>query len=318
MEAAFILGLAAFIDYLVGDPRSLPHPVQVMGKFIQWQTQWILAATGSSSGRRLGGIIIGVGTIGSSALVGWLLASLASSVHAVIEIGLVAIALASCFAGSSLRRAAEEVLQPLEAGDLETARQQLSQYVGRDTESLSAGEVLRAVLETVAENTTDGVTAPLFYAIIGALLPGVGALPFTFGYKAASTLDSTIGYLTEPYTDVGCFSAKLEDALTWLPCRLSVVTLALMSGQLLKVWQLCRRDAVRDPSPNAGWSECAYAAILQVQMGGKNIYQGQVKHKPFLGDDIEPITPQKVRQALQLTRWCFLLWLVVGSTLCLI
>ncbi|MGH2412651.1 MAG: cobalamin biosynthesis protein CobD/CbiB, partial [Microcystaceae cyanobacterium] len=136
-----------------------------------------------------------------------------------------------------------------------------------------------------------------------------GSVPLALAYKAASTLDSMIGYRQEPYTDLGWFSAQLEDYLTWLPCRLTVLTLALISGNPQYVLQICRRDANKDPSPNSGWSECVYAAILGVQLGGTNIYSGVVQQKPLLGDGIDPITPDKIYQALALTRNCCLIWL---------
>ena len=251
-------------------------------------------------------------TLGSG-LFGWLIVRGASWVHPFLGMSLEIILLASCFAGRSLRRAAFDVLQPLTSGDIELARAKLSQYVGRDTAHLSESEIMRAVLETVAENATDGVTAPLFYAIVGAFLPGVGSVPLTFAYKAASTLDSMIGYRQEPHTDLGWFSAQLEDRLTWLPCRLTVLTLALISGKPRQVLSLCRRDALTDPSPNSGWSECVYAAILGVQLGGINLYRGAVKYKPLLGNPTYPITPEKIYQALQLTRLCFLIWLGIAS-----
>jgi adenosylcobinamide-phosphate synthase len=108
---------------------------------------------------------------------------------------------------------------------------------------------------------------------------------------------------------LGWFSAKTDDVLTWLPCRLTVLTLALLSGKPFYVWQICDRDANQDPSPNSGWSECVYAAILKVQLGGENRYRGVIKYKPLLGDDIEAIAVPKISEALTLTRTCFLLWL---------
>jgi adenosylcobinamide-phosphate synthase len=240
---------------------------------------------------------------------GWLLVRVTTQAHPVFGISLATILLASCFAGRSLRSAAVDVLQPLTAGDVVTTRTKLSLYVGRDTENLPPAEILRAVLETIAENTTDGVTAPLFYAIVGVLLPGVGSVPLALGYKAASTLDSMIGYKKEPFTDIGWFSAQFEDYLTWLPCRLTVLTLALLSGHPYRVFSLCHRDAVQDPSPNSGWSECAYAAVLQVQLGGKNVYGGVVKEKPPLGNPTQPITTETVYLALRWMRAVFLVWL---------
>jgi len=220
------------------------------------------------------------------------------------------ILLASCFAGRSLRRAAEEVLAPLAEGDIETARQTLSLYVGRDTQQLSASEIYRAVLETVSENAVDGVLAPLFFAIVGSWFSASASV--AIAYKAASTLDSMVGYKEAPYADLGWFSARLEDGLTWLPCRISVLTIALISGRPRQVLRVCQRDAPMDPSPNAGWSECAYAVALGVQVGGENIYRGKIKRKPLLGESNRPITAAVVRQAIGLTRRAFLVGLTVG------
>ncbi|NER19387.1 MAG: cobalamin biosynthesis protein [Symploca sp. SIO1C2] len=310
--AAIVLLLAASLDYLIGDPGNWPHPVRVMGWLISRLTQSAIKYLHQKWQTRLAGIGLGVGLIIGSGAVGWLLVQGASWINSGLGVALESILLASCFAGRSLRAAAVDVLQPLTNGQLEEARSRLAQYVGRDTEKLGLPEILRAVLETVAENATDGVMAPLFYAIVGAFVPGVGSVPFALAYKAASTLDSMIGYRQEPYTDVGWFSARLEDILTWLPCRLTVVTLALLSGKPFAVWHLCYRDAPQDPSPNSGWSECTYAAILGVQLGGKNWYQGIAKHKPLLGEPVYPITTDKITHALQLTRYCFLVWLAIA------
>jgi adenosylcobinamide-phosphate synthase len=236
---------------------------------------------------------------------------LAGRIHPAVGLCCEVVLLASCLAGRSLRRAAEEVLEPLGTGDIATARDRLGLYVGRDTEHLDEAEILRAVLETVSENATDGVLAPLFYALVGAFLP-LGSVPLALAYKAASTLDSMIGYRTAPYTDLGWFSARLEDVLTWLPCRLTVLTVALLSGRPRQVWALCRRDAPADPSPNAGWSEAAYAAALGVQLGGRNSYRGQIREKPLLGDATQAITADRISRALALTRWATALWLALG------
>jgi len=202
---------------------------------------------------------------------------------------------------------------PLPEDPLQEARRRLAQYVGRDTQDLSAPEIRRAVLETVTENAVDGVLAPLFYGLVGAaIVPAVGSAPLALAYKAASTLDSMVGYRHAPYTHLGWFSARLEDVLTWVPCRCAVVTLALLSGQPRQVIALCRRDAPQDPSPNAGWSECVYAAALGVQMGGLNTYGGVPKAKPILGDPLRAIDHETIAQAMALTRRCFLLWLGLG------
>ncbi|MBD2354981.1 cobalamin biosynthesis protein [Tolypothrix sp. FACHB-123] len=314
----YILIFAAILDYIIGDPWGWPHPVQVMGWGISLFTKVAGKYFHHSLSQRIAGIFLSIVLIIGSAVVGWLIIYIARWLHPVLAIVLESIILASCFALKSLRIAAINVLKPLTAGNLTEARDTLSNYVGRDTKDLSEAEVLRAILETVTENATDGVMAPLFYAIVGAFIPFVGAAPLALAYKASSTLDSMVGYKEAPYTYLGWFSARLEDYLTWVPCRLTVITLALLSGKPLHVWHICSRDGVKDPSPNSGWSECAYAAILGVQMGGTNWYRGVAKHKPLLGDDIYPITPDTIESALQLTRYCFLIWLGVAIAIFLI
>ncbi|MGK7944205.1 MAG: adenosylcobinamide-phosphate synthase CbiB [Microcystaceae cyanobacterium] len=308
-KAAIALVGAALLDYIIGDPWGWIHPVQVMGWFISHLSQLLITHCPQKWQRRLGGIALGLTIIIGSGLSGWLLITVATRLHPLLGLLLEIILLASCFAGRSLRLAALDVLAPLKEGNLVIARQKLSQYVGRDTEQLSQAEILRATVETVAENAIDGVTSPLFYAILGLIFPAIGSAPFALAYKASSTLDSMIGYRREPYTDIGWFSAKLEDLLTWFPCRLTVLNLAVLSGKPKTVLSICYRDAPQDPSPNSGWSEAVYAGILGVQLGGKNTYQGEVKMKPLLGDPLSPITPETVTDGLNLTRIVYLLWL---------
>ncbi|MEO1589868.1 MAG: adenosylcobinamide-phosphate synthase CbiB [Cyanobacteria bacterium J06632_22] len=314
LHPALVLVLAAALDAALGDPWSWPHPVQAMGWLIQrggklgwqwFQPPWM---------QRLWGIGLAIVVIGSSGLLTAAILAGATRWHPLLGFALEIVLLASCWAERSLRDAAQDVLEPLTQGNLAQARQQLAQYVGRETTQLTPTEIRRAILETVSENTTDGVLAPLFYAGLGSLM-GIGAAPLAMAYKAASTLDSMVGYKRAPYTYVGWFSARLEDGLTWLPCRLTVLTVALLSGRPMHVWQLCWRDARADPSPNAGWSECAYAAALGVQLGGWNQYQGKPTFKPYLGDSHQSITAVHVRQALALTRRSFYLWLTAASLL---
>jgi adenosylcobinamide-phosphate synthase len=298
---------ALLLDYIVGDPWSWLHPVQVMGWYITaWSKfTWKYLATPTAS--KISGIglcgtlVLGCG-MGSWAFFHYL-QMWQPIVAKILEI----ILLASCLAGKSLRQASVDVLGSIQ--DLSEARKRLSKYVGRDTNKLTAPEIYRAILETVAENSVDGVTAPWFYALLGVSL-GLGAVPLALAYKAASTLDSMVGYLREPYKDLGWASAKLEDILTWLPCRLTVATLALLSGKPITVWQICQHDAVQDPSPNSGWSECIYAAILGVQLGGNNYYQGELRSKPLLGDPGKEIEVEMIDQALNLTQKVVWLWLL--------
>lgn len=302
---------AALLDFLIGDPWSWLHPVQVMGWAISIYSKFVFKFIDNSVLQKIAGIgLTLVLFLGSSGIV-WGMISIAKLIHPWIAIVTESIILASCFAGKSLRDAAEDVLAPLKDDDIEQARSRLSQYVGRDTKNLSEPEILRAVLETVAENGVDGVMAPLFWAIVGLTTP-MGPAPFAIGYKAVSTLDSMVGYIAPPYTHLGWCSAKLDDLLTYIPCRLMVLTLGIISRHPIALWNQCRRDGKQDPSPNSGWSECAYAVTLGVQLGGLNTYRGIVKSKPILGIPRRSITPGIIRSALDLNRRCFLSWLLIA------
>ncbi len=307
----FTLVLAALLDYVLGDPWGWLHPVQVMGGAIDLWSKFTWKYLKQPIAKKISGIGLFVVMVVSSGVGSWLFFQILRSIQPVIAQVLEIILLASCLAGRSLRQAAQDVLTPLTAGDIAAARLRLKKYVGRDTDRLTTTEIYRAVLETVAENATDGVSAPWFYALLGASLPAVGPVPLALAYKAASTLDSMVGYRQEPYADLGWCSAQVEDVLTWLPCRLTVITLALLSGRPGKVLAICQRDARQDPSPNSGWSECIYAAILGVQLGGANYYQGELRTKPLLGDDTQMIGAGQIDRALNLTRQVFLLWLLL-------
>ncbi|HEY9825229.1 MAG TPA: adenosylcobinamide-phosphate synthase CbiB, partial [Stenomitos sp.] len=259
-SSAGILIISALLDFIIGDPWRWPHPVQGMGWVIRQVCRVTWRWVKHPLGLRIAGVGLGLGLVLGSASLAWMSLYFAFQLWVPGGWLLEVVLLASCFAGRSLRAAATDVLDTLKRGSLEDARLALSRYVGRDTTDLSEPEILRAVLETVAENSTDGVMAPLFYAALGSFLP-TGPLPLAIAYKAASTLDSMVGYRDTPYTDLGWFSAKLDDVLTWVPCRLNVITLGLISGKMQTVWRLCRQDAHKDASPNSGWSECAYAAI---------------------------------------------------------
>jgi adenosylcobinamide-phosphate synthase len=304
-----ILIAALMLDFLVGDPWEWLHPVQVMGWYITAWSELTWKYLTQPWARKIAGVGLCASLLLGCAIGSWAFLHYLAIWQPLLVKVLEIILLASCLAGRSLRKAAIEVLAVI--NDLPAARQSLSRYVGRDTAHLSQMEVYRALLETVAENTTDGVTAPWFYALLGASL-GIGVVPLALAYKAASTLDSMVGYLREPYTDLGWASAKFEDILTWLPCRLTVITLALCSGKPLQVWRICQRDANQDPSPNSGWSECVYAAILEVQLGGDNYYQGVLRSKPLLGDPVTTIDEQKIDRAFALTRQTIWIWLVIA------
>jgi len=236
-------------------------------------------------------------------------------IHPVLGILAEGFLIATTIAQKSLKEAALEVYHPLKKGDLKEARMKLSYIVGRDTEKLDEQEVVRGTVETVAENTTDGVTAPLFWALIG------GA-PLAMVYRAINTCDSMVGNMSERYREFGWASAKLDDVVNWIPSRITGVLMILSNkpekSSYRAVWTLLFRDAKRHPSPNSGWGEAAVAAILGIQLGGINFYKGVISNRAKMGDPIVPLVMGhilKTNQILTRTVFLFLITLWIGGVL---
>jgi adenosylcobinamide-phosphate synthase len=214
----------------------------------------------------------------------------------------------TCFAARDLAAHSHRVYRALKSGDLPEARRRVAMLVGRDTDRLDETGVTRAAVESVAENLVDGVTAPLFFAVLGG--PVAAML-----YKAASTLDSTFGYKTDRYLRFGWASARFDDLLNWVPARLTapLVALTAMVFGLSPAgsWRACRRDARKHDSPNAGWPEAAVAGALGVQLGGVNYYDGEPHDGPRFGDPVRPLE----RHDIPRTNWLMLATACVGLAL---
>ena len=267
---------------------------------------------------RLGGALLAALVVAASAAAGWALEQLLrisggpGGLGAWLALGLVVVA--SALAGRSLRLAVEAVLEPLalEPSDLPLARQRLAWIVGRDVQGLPRSELLRAAAETASENAVDGLFAPLFWMLLGAFVWGLapqapGPLAFAWAYKASSTLDSMLGYRTGRLRWLGTAGARLDDLLTWLPCRLTALSL----GQLAQALA----DGASDPSPNAGVSEAAYAHAVGVQLGGANYYGGELRQKPLLNAGGGPVTGASVHRMLGLSQRTAFAWLALASGL---
>ena len=325
----FLLVIAAAgLDRLVGDPLWCPHPVVVMGWWISRLRQLIETWAGDRAwALRLGGGLITLLLVGGSGAAGWLLEQWAigaeQPVAQAIALALLLIALASALAGRSLEQAVQRVLRALP--DLVAARTALSWIVGRDTQELNAPEILRAAAETASENAVDGLFAPLFWMLVGAglwssgLSSAPGPLALAWGFKAASTLDSMLGYRRGRLQWLGTAGARLDDLLVWMPCRLVALSLPLAAGVgPTRSWHLFRaalRDGAPDPSPNAGVSQAIYAWVLGIRLGGTNRYGDQVRNKPLLAAPGAAATAASVEQMLQLSRRLELWWLLAGVIL---
>ncbi|WXJ94795.1 Cobalamin biosynthesis protein CobD [Neomoorella carbonis] len=307
--SVLLLVLALLLDLAVGDPPWLLHPTQVMGAGIS-ALERILWRPNASQGYLLvtGGVVV-VGIVGASWAITWGLLAAAGRINYWVEVLLAAWLLATTIAPRGLATAAAGVARSLAVGDLLQARRQVGYIVGRDTAGLSAGEVVRATVETVAENTSDGVIAPLFYFFLGGV-------PLAMAYRAVNTLDSMLGYKNDRYLFFGRAAARLDDVANYLPARLTGIAIcvaAALLGYGRRAWTIMRRDARRHPSPNSGFPEAAVAGALGVQLGGLNYYQGRPSRRPLIGEARQALRKEHISQAVCLMAAATLLVSLAGG-----
>lgn len=295
MEWIVLAGVV--LDIVLGDPPFLPHPVTAIGRLIQKGENMIRRLTKSSRGLRLGGLLLSLLIVAGCYGFFWALLRGAFYINDYLGWALSVFTMSQALAINSLYRHARSVSEPLKRGRLEEARAALGLIVGRDTAGLDEKEIVRATVETVAENTVDGIIAPLFYGFIGGP-------PLAMAYKAVNTLDSMIGYKNEKYLYLGWAGARLDDLANFVPARLSALLFLLLApftpggvkGVGLTVW----RDSSRHPSPNSGIPEAAAAGALRVQLGGCNYYGGVRSEHPLIGQPLTALGQQHIRQSLLL------------------
>jgi len=281
-------------DALLGDPQWFPHPVRFFGKAIFRLSETFRARTSAPWMLRLYGFVLTVIVVLGAYIATWLILFIALQLSVYLYWIAAAFFVYTTLAVKSLYLETWLVVRAVRKDDLELARSMLSRVVGRDTARLDREEILRAVIETVAENLSDGIIAPLFYALLG------GA-PLAMAFKAASTVDSMIGYKAEPYTHIGWFGARLDDVANFIPARLTALLIILAAAVMRldhrAAWKIWRRDARKHASPNAGHPEAAIAGALNIRLGGPSSYFGQIKDKPYLGDSVSDISIERARQA---------------------
>lgn len=296
--------LAWALDAALGDPRWLPwpHPVVLMGRAVARAEAGLRRGGDGPAAARAKGVALWAAVVGGAGLAAWALLTLAGAAHPLLGRAVGVYLAYACLATRDLDAEARAVARLLRGDRLEEARRRLARIVGRDTESLPAPEVARAAVETVAENASDGVVAPLFYLGLGGLL-GWGPV-LAVAYKAVNTLDSSVGYRNARYEHFGKFSARADDWANWLPARLTA-GLAAVAGQVLwKRGGAAVRVALRDgrlhQSPNSGFPEAAFAGALGVGLGGTNTYAGVPRPSPRIGDPGPPLGPEHIARSLQL------------------
>ena len=289
--------LGWLLDWLFGDPVRLPHPIVWFGKAIAWCEHRL----NQGSYRKTKGGMTAVALIAATYAIGFLINSQLSIINFLVVF--------YCLAGTTLIREVRAVFLALDRS-LDEGRKQVARIVGRDTSELSAQEVRTAALETLAENLSDGVIAPLFwFALLGT--PGMLA------YKMVNTLDSMIGYKTERYRDFGCWAAHIDDIANFIPARLTALLMVLAAGkpQLATfVWKNGRKHA----SPNSGYPEAALAGILDCRFGGPHHYFGQLFDKPYIGSNDRPLTTADMRTAIRVNRTAEILMVLLTIAVCLL
>lgn len=282
--------LAAWLlDRWLGDPQWMPHPVVMFGKAIAFFERRL----NRGEGRFLKGMLVSCLLVaGVYGLTAWLLRQAALFSPGLL-LALQVLLIFYCLAGTTLVREVRMVFLAVDRS-LEEGRRQVSRIVGRDTSGLSAQEVRTAALETLAENLSDGVVAPLFwYLLLG--VPGMLA------YKMVNTLDSMIGYRNERYRRFGCFAARLDDVANFVPARLTAFLMVLASGRL-SLLGFVARYGNQHASPNSGYPESALAGILNCRFGGPHHYFGEEVWKPYIGDNDRPLTTEDMRTAIRVNR----------------
>lgn len=307
---AFFLGF--LLDLLLGDPYGFPHPIRLVGKLIT-EAEKKIRGHGEKAGRRTeknkaelwqgAGLVLTV--LGSTAIVSASILLLAYWLHPYIGVAVECIMTYQVLAAKCLKVESMKVYQCLKDGDLKQARAAVSMIVGRDTECLNEEGVAKAAIETVAENTSDGVIAPMLYLAVGGPVLG-------FLYKAANTMDSMVGYKNERYLYFGRAAAKLDDVLNFIPARISAGF--MIAGSFLlgspfsgkRAWKIYKRDRSKHASPNSAHTEAVCAGALGIQLAGDASYFGKIVKKPYIGDAARGVEYEDIKRANRLlyaTAW---------------
>ncbi|MGD9975074.1 MAG: adenosylcobinamide-phosphate synthase CbiB [Desulfatirhabdiaceae bacterium] len=297
--------LAAFVlDLLIGDPVFIPHPIRWMGNVI-CRLEPVFRSLPVHL--IISGALFAFSLIVGTGLAAWGLMTIAQFIHPAIHTALEIILLYFCLSASSLASASKQVFITLYTRGLSEARKQVSLIVGRETATLNEAGVMRAAVETTAENLVDGVISPLFFYAIGGI-------PLALAYKMVNTLDSMVGYRNEAYISFGKASARMDDVMNYIPARLSVPIIALASrilnGRGMAAMTTAFHEGSHHLSPNSGYPEAAFAGALAVKLNGPNTYHGRLVDKPYIGVQFPDIRPFHVEMACDLMILSSLLWVV--------
>lgn len=309
----FIIDLiiATILDFIIGDPYWFPHPVIYIGKLIRFLENKGREKISNKYNLKKYGLFIVITVCLLTFSIPYVLLLILKPFPYVYHLVNILI-LWTTIAAKCLHVEGKKIYYSLEKNDIEDARVKLSYIVGRDTTQLSKNEIIRADVETIAENASDGIIAPLFYAMIG------GA-PLAMMYKGINTMDSMLGYMNEKYKDIGFFPAKIDDVLNFIPARLTGALMCFVSpivrGNIINSFKIMIRDRKNHKSPNCAYPEGACAGALRVQLGGTNVYFGEVMKKPTIGDKIVELDNIHIDDSIKLMYGTEVLFLIVYTIL---
>lgn len=321
MERVWIIGIGFLLDLLFGDPHWLYHPVRAIGAVISRTEKALRCLMRLSPSReeqkikkRIAGVILVVIVLVLSVGISALVLIAAEWIHPLLRFAMECMMCYQMLAMRSLKTESMKVYFALKTGDIEKSRQAVSMIVGRDTKKLTQEGITKAAIETVAENTSDGVIAPLLFMMLFGVLGG-------FFYKAVNTMDSMVGYKNDAYCYFGTCAAKLDDVLNFIPARVSAVGMILVSlfGRLnwKNAVKIFRRDRFQHASPNSAQTEAVCAGALSIQLAGDAYYFGTLYHKPTIGDAIRSVETEDIRRANRLLYGTSFLILGVGLVIML-
>lgn len=294
--ATLLIG-AFILDRIIGDPNVSWHPVVLIGKYISFVESWLLKEQDSGARKRVNGLLLLIIVVGTVYTITELLTKAAYFNFGSWGIVFEMLCISFTISPTALAKAGREIATYLACQDMENARLKVGWIVGRDTANLDESEVSRATIETIAENITDGILSPLFFALLG------GA-PLAFAYRAVNTLDSMVGYKNDKYLDFGRFSAKFDDVCNFFPARITgllvVIASAILGYNYKQAWTIMWRDAKVHPSPNSGWAEAPVAGALGIRLGGENYYFGRVSFRQYMGEPQEILTREHIEKTIKI------------------
>ena len=313
-----ITAITAFlIDTIIGDPRTKWHPVVLIGELISFLEKILYDEMDGSTKKLLKGLILTVIVILAAFFTALALVKIIALIHIeVVQIFFEALILCFMITPKSLAEAGKEIYDLLIKGDITEARRKVGWIVGRDTDKLDEPEIARAAIETIAENTVDGIISPLFYfAICHIFMLSELALPLAVVYRSANTMDSMIGYKNDKYLYFGRVAARLDDVLNYIPARLTAI-LFIVSAVILRLdyknaIATMRRDADKHPSPNGGYAEATVAGALNIRLGGFNSYFGKKTFRAYMGEAIEALNSQHILLTIQMMYTATILFLCI-------